>query len=179
MTTGMGGCAIHYSTIRLSKCVLFFFSFQWFVREIKVWQFTQKPKVTNIHSFTKIVCHKLLPSLTRRPYCVVSVSTSQYCDNSVRLWGVSGGLAIRKVDSLGIFDVFVDVCLWMYLYTYLNIITVMVVIHIPSIPCTTLEARVLTITKSQTISIQMGISQISQMVIIEAEFCKPLNIRMV
>ena len=179
----MRGCAIDYSTSRLSKCLLFFFffSFQRFVSEIKEWQFTQKPKETNIHCFPPKKFHKLLSPLTRRPYyrSVYQSSSLQSCDNCFRLGGVGGGLAIEKVYSRGIFDVLVDVCLWMYLYTYLNIITVMVVIHIPSIPCTTLEARVLTITKSQTISIQMGISQISQMVIIEAEFCKPLNIRMV
>ena len=36
---------------------------------------------------------------------VVGVSTSQYCDNCVRLGGVGGGLAIGKVDSWGIFYV--------------------------------------------------------------------------
>ena len=97
----MRGWAIDHSTRRLSKCLLFFFSFQRLV-EIKVWHFNQKPKITNIHSFPKLVCHKLLSSPTRRPYCVVGVSSSQYCDNCVRLGGVGGGLAIGKVYSWGI-----------------------------------------------------------------------------
>ena len=41
---------------------------------------------------------------------MVGVSTSQYCDNCVRLGGVSDDLAIGKVDSWGIFDVLVHVC---------------------------------------------------------------------
>ena len=40
---------------------------------------------------------------------MVGVSTSQYCDNCVRLRGGGGGLAIGKVDSWGIFDVLVGV----------------------------------------------------------------------
>ena len=65
-------------------------------------------KVTYIRSFPKIVCHKLLASLTRRPYCVVGVSSPQYCKNCVRLGGVGSGLAIGKVDSWCMFYVLVQ-----------------------------------------------------------------------